>query len=149
MLGHPVGVQELAGNIHDLVAPPVHHKTGFGSHFCHNGSFQIFFIREFGEFFPVFFPDDHRHTFLGFGNSQLRTVQAGVFFRHLIQVDLQTLRQLANGYGYTAGAKVVAAFDQHRHFRITEQALNFPFRRRIALLYLRPAVCQGIHCMFL
>ena len=149
MLGHAVGIQELAGDIYDLIPPPVHDETGFLRNFCHNGGFQVFLIRKLREFFPVFFPDHNRHAFLGFGNRQFRSVQAGIFFGYFVQIDLQPFRQFADGYGNTAGAEIVAAFYQHRYFGIPEQALDLPFRRRIPFLHFRSAGRQGIYRMFL
>ena len=59
-----------------------------------------------------------------------------VLLRYGVQVDVQTVSQLADGNGYTARAEVVAAANHAGDIAVAEQALNLALFRRIALLHL-------------
>ena len=97
----------------------------------------------------MFRSDDDSHTFLRFGNSQFRTVQAFVFLRDFVEVDVQAVCQFADSDGDTAGTEVVAAFDEYRDFMAAEEALDLAFRQGIALLDFGAARFQGFDGMFL
>lgn len=90
----------------------------------HHGGLQIFLVSQLHEAGRILLLHHHGHSLLGFTDGQFRAVQALIFFRYLVQVNLQALGQLANGHGDTAGPKVVAAFDQTGGLRISEQTLQ-------------------------
>ena len=138
-LGRPVCIKEGTGNIDDLIAPPGHHKTPRIIHIGNDCRFQIFFRRIGNKTIGVFFPDNHRHPFLRFGNRQFRTVKAFIFLRHAVQVDGKTVCQFPYRHGYAARAKVIAPLDQTGHFAAAEKALDFSLRQRIAFLHFRAA----------
>ena len=85
----------------------------------------------------------HGHTLLGFGNGQLRTIKTVVFLRHRIQVHVQTVSKLADGNGYAAGTKVVAAFNQAARVTATEKPLKLALNRCVSLLDLRAVAFNG------
>ena len=53
--------------------------------------------------------DNDSHALLRLGDSKLGAVQTVVLLRYGVQVDVQTVGQLADGNGYAARAEVVAA----------------------------------------
>ena len=148
MLGYAVSIKEGARQINDFFTAPVHYQTWIIGNFCHNCSFQIFFIGVFDKRIQVFGFDNDGHTFLGFRDSQFCTVQAFVFFRNFIKVDDQSVGQLADSDRNAAGAEIVAAFDHCRNSRVTEQTLDLALGRRISLLYFCAAGKQRVYCMF-
>ena len=144
-----VGIQERSGKVYDIFAAPLQHQTGFFGNNRHFGRFQIFLIRIFHKFRHILRIDDDRHTLLGFGDCQFRTVQTGIFLRHLVQIHGQTVCQLTDGNGYTARTKVVALLDQTAHFRPAEQTLQLTLGRCITFLYFRAAHLDGLLGMYL
>ena len=80
---------------------------------------------------------------MGFGNGQLRAVKTVVFLRHRVQVDVQAVGKLADGNGYAAGTKVIAAFNQAARITATEKPLKLALNRGIALLDLRAVAFNG------
>ena len=149
MLGDAVGIEESAGNIDDVLVAPVHDQAFCIRSDSDDRRFQVFFGGIFHEFIDVFRSDDDSHTFLRFGNSQFRTVQAFVFLRDFVEVDVQAVCQFADSDGDTAGTEVVAAFDEYRDFMAAEEALDLAFRQGIALLDFGAARFQGFDGMFL
>ena len=85
-----------------------------------------------------------RHAFLGLRDGELGAIKALVFFGHLIEVDLQTRGDLADGYGDAAGAKIVAYFDFASEFGFAKEALNFAFSGWVAFLHLGRVFQSGI-----
>ena len=70
-----------------------------------------------------------------------------VFLRYQIQVDLQAVRQFADGYGYAACTEVVAAFDEGRYFFAAEHSLDVSLYRRISFLDFCAALEDGFLSM--
>ena len=147
-LGRPVCIKEGTGNIDDFIAPPGHHKTPRIIHIGNDCRFQIFFRRIGNKTIGVFFPDNHRHPFLRFGNRQFRTVKAFIFLRHAVQVDGKTVCQFSYRHGYAARAKVIAPLDQTGHFAAAEKALDFSLRQRIAFLHFCATGFDGFRIQF-
>ena len=117
-----VSIQESSGQIHDGLAPPVHHQSRTLSNNSHRHSFQIFLLGISKEGIYVFRIYHYGHTFLGLGNSNLRAIQTGVLFRHLVQIDLQTCCQFADSYRYAACTEVVALLNDLADFFSPEQS---------------------------
>ena len=88
-----------------------------------NGRFEVFGKGDLTEPCGVLGRDDHRHTLLRFGNGKLGAVQTLIFLRNGVQVDIETVRKLADGDGNAARAEVVAALDHPARFRVAEQTL--------------------------
>ena len=147
VLGHPVGVQEGPGEIHQGLAAPDHFQPGFGVHLGHQRGFQVFGLGDFNKAVLVFRTDDAGHALLGFGDGQLGTVQTLVLAGHRVQIDGQARGQLADGHAYPARAEVVAPLDHAREFLVAEQPLNVPLGGRVALLNLRAAGGEGLFGM--
>ena len=143
VLGYAVGVQECAGDIHDGVVAPFHTQTGLLGDHGHHRSVQVFLVRCSGKGGHILGGQHYGHTLLGFGNSQLRAVQTFVLLGNFIQIDLQAVCQLADGYAHAACAEVVAALDEGGHSRVTEQPLDFPLGGGVALLDFRAAGLNG------
>ena len=144
-----IGIQECSGKIYDILAAPLQHKPRLLGHNRYFRSFEIFLIRIFHKFRYILRIDDDCHTLLGFGDRQFRAVQAGILLRYLVQINGQTVCQLADGNGYTAGTKVVTFLDQLAYFRSAEQSLQFTLGRCITLLHLSTAHLDGLLGMYL
>ena len=144
MLRGSVRIQEIAADIHDRLPPPAHGETLLRLHLRHRAGLQVFRLRQGKERFYILRRDDHRHPLLALRDRQLRSIQAFILLRHLIQIDIQPVRQLADGHADTARAKVVAALDHPAGIPIPEQALQLPLLGGVALLNLRTA---GLHAV--
>ena len=106
-------------------------------------------MRTAQEFVHVVGCDGAGHAFLRLGNGELGAVEAVVFLRDLVQIDAQTVGELADGHRNAARAEVVAAFDQAARLATTEQALNFALLGRISLLHLGAARLQAVKVVLL
>ena len=102
-----VGIQESTGNINNFFSSPVQYQTRFFGNNSYYNSFQVFFVGIFHEFVNVFRIYNNSHTFLRLGNSNFCSIQTGIFFRYLIQIDLQSRCQFSDCYRYTACTKVI------------------------------------------
>ena len=138
-----VAVQERARKIDNRIVVPGHTHARLLRNNGNRRGFQIFLVRKRNERVHVFGGKRHRHALLALGNGQLRAVQAVVFLRHAVQIDLQAVGQLAHGNGNAARAKVVAALDHATCIATAEQTLNLAFNRRVALLDLGTARLNG------
>ena len=105
--------------------------------------FKVFAVSEGEEFLRVFRGNDDGHALLRFADRELRAVKAFVLLRNGVEVDIETVRKLADRDGNAAGAEIVAAFDEGGGFAVHEQALQLPFLRGVALLHLRAAGREG------
>ena len=131
-----VGVQECAAYIHDGLASPVHDKARLLGYHCNRNGLQVFLSGKTQEFIYIRRIQNHCHTLLRLGDSNLGSIQACVLFRNLVQINLQTGCQLADGYGYTACAEVVTFLDDLADLRTAEHTLDLALGRSVALLYL-------------
>ena len=139
-----VGIEEVSGQVEDALASPVHLDAVFVGDFGDGGRFQVFLVCVFDEFCFFFCVYNDCHSFLGFGDRQFCAVEAFVFLRYQIQVDLQAVRQFADGYGYAACTEVVAAFDEGRYFFAAEHSLDVSLYRRISFLDFCAALEDGL-----
>ena len=139
VLGHAVRIQKRAGEIHDRLAAPVHHKARFLGDDGNLRRLQILLVGHLLEALKHIRRDDAGHALLRFGNRQLRAVQPLVFLRHGVQLDHKAGRKLADGDAHAARAEVVAALNHLREFRVAEQPLDAALGRCVALLHLRAA----------
>ena len=144
-----VGIQELAADIHDGMTLPRHPQARLLRDLGHHGGFEVFRVGIADEGFGVLRRDHHRHALLALGNGQLRAVQALVLAGHAVEVNVQTIGQLADGHAHAACAKVVAALDQPRHLALAEEALELALHDGIALLHLGAAGFQTLHLVHL
>ena len=90
----------------------------------------------------VFCLNDYCHTLLRLADSQLRRVQTTVFCGHAVEVDIQSVCQLANSHTHAAGAEVVRFLDEARYLGAAEEALQFALLGRVSFLYLAAAGLQ-------
>ena len=148
MLTDTAAVQKFTGKIHDFLTAEYHFQTAAVGHFGNFGTFQIFRGGFFFEKDFIFRSDDHGHAFLRFGNGHFGTVQSAVFQRYGVEVNGQTVGEFTHGNGNTAGAEIVASFDQTGHIAVTEQTLDLPFGGRIPLLYFSAALFDTFFGMF-
>src|SRR5699024_5772269 len=93
--------------------------------------------------FCIFGSHSHSHALLAFTDSQFGAVQTLVLLGNLVQVDAQTVSQFADGNGNTAGAEVVAAFDQAAGILTAEQPLQFALDGGVAFLNFSAAGFQA------
>ena len=143
VLGAAVGVEEIAGNIDNLDAVPGHAQAVLVGNGCDNNSLDILLGSCGNKGVYVLCTDNDSHALLRLGDSQLGAVQTVVLLRYGVQVDVQTVSQLADGNGYTARTEVVAAANHAGDIAVAEQTLNLALFRRIALLDLCTAGLEG------
>ena len=84
----------------------------------------------------------------GIPRSPFGAIEAIVFLGHLVEIDLETVRDLSDGHRDASGSEVVADLDAPRKFGVTKQTLDLTFGGGIALLDLG-AVFEGAIGMFL
>ena len=145
VLGDAVGIQKGAGQVDNLIAPPLHAQPGLLCHHGHHGGVQVLLAGLALELLHILGRQHHGHALLAFGNGQLGAVQALIFLGHLVQVDLKAGGQLADGHAHAARAKVVAALDEGGDAGVPEQALELPLGGGVALLHLGAA---DLHALF-
>ena len=143
-----VGIQECTGNIDDLFSSPGEYQTRVLGYDCNFGCLQVLFCGIFQELLTVFRVDDNGHTLLGLGDGDLGSVEAGIFFRYFVQIDLKSRCQLADGNGNSACTEVVAFFNQKADFLAAEQSLQFTLSRCVSFLYLCTAGLDGFCRMY-
>ena len=91
----------------------------------------------------------NRHPLLRLTDSQFSTVDAAVFYRHLVEVDVETVCKFAYSHAHTSGAEVVALLDEPYCISPAEQSLEFPFLGGIAFLHLAAAAFERSGVMLL
>ena len=143
VLGDAIGIEKCTAQGDDLVAAPFHGKIRLVFDDGHRGCLQVFLCSERRERFHVLRRKHDRHALLRFGDGELCAVKAVVFLRDGVQIDIEAVRQFADGDAYAARAEVVAALDHARRVMVAEQALELALGRRIALLDLRTAGLDG------
>ena len=134
MLHRAVGVQEGPAQIGDGLPPPLHHHPGALGDPGYRVGLQVLLPGQGDKGLRVLRRHHHRHALLALGDGQLRAVQAVVLLAHRVQVDLQPVRQLADGHADAAGAEVVAPLNHPRHPGVSEEALELALLGGVALL---------------
>ena len=81
------------------------------------------------------------------GDRQFRRVETGVFRRHAVQVDVQTVCQLSDCDTHASGAEVIGFLNQFRHLGTTEETLDLTLLGCVSFLNLAAAGLQGSLCM--
>ena len=120
MLLCAVGVQELAGDINDGSAIPVHAEPRLGLYNCDRCGLKVLLRSERAELVGVLGRYYYSHSLLGLGNCKLGAVQTVVLLRNCVEVYLKTVRKFADGNGNAACAEVVAALDELCSIGISE-----------------------------
>ena len=111
MLRSAVGGEEFAGKVHDRVAVPHHRHARLFGHCRNDFGLEVLFLGVAEELVHIFGGHIHGHALLGFGDRQFGAVQALVLLRHLVEVHVQAIGQLADRHGHATGAEIVAALD--------------------------------------
>ena len=142
-------VDEFAGKVAHLHAGVEHAHPARVRHVGHVGDFDVVGPAEGHEALLVSGLHDHGHTLLGLADGEFSRVEAGIFRRHAVQVDVQSPGEFADGDGDAAGAEVVRFLDEARHLRAAEKPLELAFFGGVALLDLAAASFQGRLRMFL
>ena len=131
-----VGGQEVAGEVGDGVALPVHDHAVLVGDGCHHVGLQILTGGGSDEGIHILGGYHHGHTLLRLGDGDLRAVEAFVLLADGIQLDGEAVCQLADGDADTACAEVVAALDEAGHCTVAEQALDLALLGSVTLLHL-------------
>ena len=147
VLFRAVRVEERTADIHDPDAVPGHGQARFRFYDGDPACLQVLFRRKLKEPCLVFCLHAAGHTLLGFTDGKLRSVESLVFSRNRVQVDVESVRKLADRDGYAACAEVIAAFDQPGSLGVSEQSLELALFGRIALLHLSAAVFDRVAVM--
>ncbi len=134
-----VGIKKGSRNIHYLLTAPHQHKPRLFCDRCNLDSLQILLRRICKKRICILRVHNDCHTLLRLGNRKLRSVQSRILFRHLVHIDNQTIRKLADCHGNTARTEIVALLNQLADLRTPEQSLQFALRRSISFLNLRTA----------
>ena len=129
-----VGVEEGAGEVDDGLAAPFHPQAAAVGDVGDVDALEVLLVGFGDEVGGIGGVDADGHAFLRFGNGEFGAVEAVVFLRHGIEVDVERGGNLADRDRHAAGAEVVADFDLLGEFRIAEQALDLALGRGVALL---------------
>ena len=148
-MGRTRRVDELARKIDHEPVVVVHAHPARIRNVGHVRHLDILFTAIVHEPFHVRPFDHHGHALLRLADRQLRRIQAIVLGRHAVQIDVQTVGQLADGHRHAAGAEVVRLLDKARHLRPAEQPFQFALFRSVALLHLRRTGFQRLGIVFL
>ena len=143
VLGAAVGVEEIAGNIDNLDAVPGHAQAVLVGNGCDNNSLDILLGSCGNKGVYVLCTDNDSHALLRLGDSQLGAVQTVVLLRYGVQVDVQTVSQLADGNGYTARTEVVAAANHAGDIAVAEEPVAPPQPSRPVLPPSRMTMSPG------
>ena len=84
----------------------------------------------------------NRHPFLRLTDSQFGTVDAAVFYRHLVEVYVETVGKFADSHAHAPGTEVVALLDEPHGVGPAEQPLKLPLFGGIAFLHLAAAAFE-------
>jgi len=143
-LGDPVGVQEVAGDVDDPLAAPLHDQASGVGDVGHGDGLEVFAAGGGEEGRDILGMQHDGHALLGFGQGDLRAVETVVLQRHAVEVDVQRRGELADRDGHAAGAEVIATLDQRAHGLVAEEALQLALGRRVALLHLGGILERGL-----
>ena len=144
-----VGVDKATAEVDYFLATPTDDHTRFLGDGSDNGSLEVLLVGIFKHQVDILGVDDDSHTLLALTDSQFCTVKTCIFLGNLVEVDLQTVGQLANGDAYATSTEVVAFLDDRRHLFTTEQTLYLTFRRGVTLLHLSAAGGKTLCCVTL
>ena len=142
MLVGTVGIQKFAADINNFLAVPVHDEPRLSLNFRHRHCLEIFFISQREESVNIVRLNNNRHALLALAYRKLRAVETLVFFRHCVEVYLESVRELAYGNRYAARAEVVAALDHQAGIFISEEPLELSLLGGVALLNLGAAAFE-------
>ena len=106
-----VRVEKGAGQVHNVLASPVQHEARLCRNHGNRRRFQVLFLRILQESIHIFRIDYAGHALLRLGNGNFRAVETRILERHLVELDLQAGRELADCDRDAACAEVVALLD--------------------------------------
>ncbi len=133
---------------HERTLVVLTHTTRVG-HICHIGYFDIILSAEVLHSLTVFGLDHDGHALLRFGNRQFCRVEPRIFGWHTVEIDIQSVRQLADSHADAASTEVVRFLDKAGSLRTTHEALQLALLGGIAFLHLRAARLQRCFGMLL
>ena len=142
-------VDERPAQIHHLAPAVEHPHPRRVRHVGHVHRLDVLLAAVTHELLHVLRLDDYRHALLRLADGQLRGVQTAIFRLHPVEVDVQTVGQLADRHADTPRAEVVRFLDEARHLRTAEQPFEFPLLGGVALLHLAAARLQRFGIMLL
>ena len=142
-------VDELAAQIDHLALALEHAHAARGGYVGNMHRLDVLLAAVTHELLHVARLDDHGHALLRLADGQLRGIQTVVFRLHAVEVDVQTVGQLADGDAHAAGAEVVRLLDQARNLRAAEQPLELALLGGVALLHLAAARLERLSVVLL
>ncbi len=132
-------VDEFAAQVGGyLVAIEHSHATG-GGHVGHMGHLKVLLMAIAHEFIHVFGFNHYRHAFLAFADGYFCGVEAGIFCRHTVKIDVEAVGEFSDCHAHASGSEVVGFLYESCHLRTSEQASDLAFFRRISFLHLASA----------
>ena len=143
----PVGIKECTGKVYNLFSSPYKNQSRIFRNDCYNRCLKIFLFRICHKLIYIFRIDNDCHSFLGFGNRDLCSVQSCIFLWHFIQLYPQSVCQFSDGNWNSSGTKVITLFNQMADFFSAEQTLDLTLCRCISLLHFSSACLDGLLCM--
>ena len=147
LLMRAVCIQKSAGDVHNFPSAPGQHQPRLARHARDRRSLQILGMGEGKKSVDILRIHHDGHPLLRFGNREFRSVKPRIFLRHLVEVDPEPVRQLANCDGNAAGAEIIALFHETGDFFPTEEPLKLPLGGCISLLHLGAACLRGLKVM--
>ena len=150
-----IGIVTCTGTINKSATQVCHtsvtikktHTSRVG-HIRHMGNLYVVCSTELFKDGLVFLFHHHCHTLLALADRQFGGIKSLILGLDAVKVDVQSVRQFADGYTHAARTKVVGLLDEFRHFRTAEEALQFPFFGGIAFLHLAAACMERLFGMF-
>ena len=148
-LAHAVGVDEVAAEVDDGLAAPGHSQAVVVGDMGDDVGLDVLLTAVFEEGVHVVLVHHHAHALLRFADGHFGAVEALVFGSDRVQVDAQSVGQLADSHAHAAGTEVVGLLHQAGNFRAAEEVLYLAFLGGVAFLHLGGAGVEGFFVVFL
>ena len=138
MLGS-CAVDKLSTEVsHDIMMIEESHACSVG-YISHMSNFYILFPAIAAELLSVLSFNHHCHPLLRFADGNLCGIESAVLHWHTVEIDVESVCQLADSHAHSSRTKIVASLDQSCHFGSAEEVLQSSLYRRVTFLHLAAA----------